>query len=128
LSSLSTTDLLNVRSILARALSVEDVNDLGRSTGQAERLRTATPHRLFLAIVSTLAGAKVESLADLLRAFAYQNGVHVARKAFYNRLASLAARKRQPAGSQLGCGVLDAYNECAAGPGISSPDGIGCGP
>jgi hypothetical protein len=42
---------------------------------------------LFLAIVCTLAGAKVESLADLLRAFNYQNGVHVAYKAFYNRLA-----------------------------------------
>jgi len=89
LSSLSTTELTKVRSILARALSVEDVNDLGRTTGQAERLRTVTPHRLFLAIVSTLAGAKVESLADLLRAFNYQNGVHVAYKAFYNRLARL---------------------------------------
>jgi hypothetical protein len=46
---------------------------------------------LFLAIVSTLAGAKVESLADLLRAFNYQNGVQVAYKAFYNRLARLDA-------------------------------------
>jgi hypothetical protein len=89
LSSLSTTELIKVRSILGRALSVEDVNDLGRTTGQAERLRTVTPHRLFLAIVSTLAGAKVESLADLLRAFNYQNDVHVAYKAFYNRLARL---------------------------------------
>jgi len=89
LSSVSTTELIKVRSILARALSVEEVNDLGRTTGQAERLRTVTPHRLFLAIVSALAGAKVESLADLLRAFHYQNGVHVAYKAFYNRLARL---------------------------------------
>ena len=89
MSSVSTTELIKVRSILARALSVEEVNDLGRTTGQAERLRTVTPHRLFLAIVSALAGAKVESLADLLRAFNYQNGVHVAYKAFYNRLARL---------------------------------------
>ena len=29
----------------------------------------------------------MESLADLLRAFNYQNGVTVAYKAFYNRLA-----------------------------------------
>jgi len=42
---------------------------------------------LFLAIVSTFAGAQVELLADLLRAFNYENGVHVAYKAFYNRLA-----------------------------------------
>jgi hypothetical protein len=34
---LSTTELIKVRSTLARALSVEDVNDLGRTTGQAER-------------------------------------------------------------------------------------------
>ena len=46
-----------------------------------------TPHRLFLAIVSTLGGGRVESLADLLRAFNHQNGVEVAYKAFYNRLA-----------------------------------------
>jgi len=85
----SIPELVKVRSTLARALSVEDVNDFGRTTGQAERLRTVTPHRLFLAMVSTLAGAKVESLADLLRAFNYQNGVHVAHKAFYNRLARL---------------------------------------
>jgi hypothetical protein len=84
---LSIPELVKVRSTLARALSVEDVNDLGRTTGQAERLRTVTPHQLFLAMVSTLAGAKVESLADLLRAFNYQNGVQVAYKAFCNRLA-----------------------------------------
>jgi hypothetical protein len=65
------------------------VNQLGRTTGQAERLRTVTPHRLFLAIVSALAGADVESLADLLRTFNYQHGVQVAYKAFYNRLARL---------------------------------------
>jgi len=74
---------------LAHALSVDDVNQLGRDTGQAERLRTVTPHRLFLAIVSALASAQVESLADLLRTFNYQNGVTVAYKAFYNRLARL---------------------------------------
>jgi hypothetical protein len=42
---------------------------------------------LFLAVVSALASVPVESLADLLRAFNYQNNVHVAYKAFYNRLA-----------------------------------------
>ena len=89
MSSLSNPELIKIRSTLACALSVEDVNDLGRTTGQAERLRTVTPHRLLLAIVSTLAGAKVESLADLLRACNHQNGVQVAYKAFYNRLARM---------------------------------------
>lgn len=89
MSSLSTSELIKVRSTLTRALSAVDVNHLGRTTGQSERLRTVTRHRLFLAVVSALAGAKVESLADVLRAFNYQNGVHVAYKAFYNRLARL---------------------------------------
>jgi len=86
---LSTTEPVNVRSTLASALSGEDVNDLGRTTAQAERLRTVTPRRLCLAMVSTPAGAKVESLADVLRALNDQNGVHVEYKAFYNRLARL---------------------------------------
>jgi hypothetical protein len=76
-----------MRTALARALSIDDVNQLGRDTGQSERLRTITPHRLFLSTIAALAGGKVESLADLLREFNHQNGVTVAYKAFYNRLA-----------------------------------------
>lgn len=75
-----------MRDALARALSIDDVNQLGRDTGQSERLRTITPHRLFLALMAALGGAKVESLADLQREFNHQNGVCVAYKAFYNRL------------------------------------------
>ena len=84
---MSPTELTKVRDALAGALSVNEVNQLGRDTGQAIRLRTVTPHRLFLAIVSALASARVESLADLLRAFNHQQGLEVAYKAFYNRLA-----------------------------------------
>jgi hypothetical protein len=76
-----------MRTALARALSVEDVNQLGRETGQSQRLRTVTPHRLFLSTIAALADGKVESLADLLREFNRQNDVTVAYKAFYNRLA-----------------------------------------
>ena len=85
--TLSTPELTKLSQKLARALSSDDVNQLGRDTGQAQRLRTVTPHRLFLAMVSTLGSGRVESLADLLRAFNYQNGETVAYKAFYNRLA-----------------------------------------
>jgi len=46
-----------------------------------------TPFRLFLSVVAGLASGTVESLADLLREFNHQNGVAVAYKAFYNRLA-----------------------------------------
>ena len=65
-AALSLTELTNSRDVLARALSSAGVNQLGRETGQAQRLRTVTPHRLFLAIVSALG---------------------VAHKAFDNRLA-----------------------------------------
>ena len=81
------TNLIKVRNVLARALSLDDVNQLGRVTGQSKRLRTVTPHRLFLCVTSALAGVQVESLADLLREFNHQNDVTVAYKAFYNRLA-----------------------------------------
>ncbi len=84
---MSLTELTKSRDVLARVLSIAGVNQLGRETGQAKRLRTVTPHRLFLAIVSALAGERVESLADLLRTFNHQNGVRVAYKPFYNRLA-----------------------------------------
>lgn len=87
--TLSTTELSKVSRTLGRALGVDAVNQLGRDTGQAQRLRTVTPHRLFLALVSTLGSGRVESLADLLRAFNHQNGVDVAYKAFYNRLARI---------------------------------------
>jgi len=86
-AALSTAQLTRITSALARALSVDEVNQIGRDTGQSERLRTVTPHRLLLAIIASLASAKVESIADLLREFNHQNGVTVAYKAFYNRLA-----------------------------------------
>lgn len=76
-----------MRTALARALSVDDINQLGRDTGQSERLRTVTPHRLFLSTIAGLAGGTVESIADLLREFNHQNDITVAYKAFYNRLA-----------------------------------------
>lgn len=84
---MSTPHLTRMRTALARALSADDVNQLGRKTGQSERLRTITPHRLFLSTIAALAGGNVESLADLLREFNHQNDVCVAYKAFYNRLA-----------------------------------------
>ena len=90
--TLSTTELIKLSDTLAQALSVGEVNQLGRDTGQSKRLRTVTPHRLFLAIVSTLGSGRVESLADLLRAFNHQNGVEIAYKAFYNRGVILQGR------------------------------------
>ena len=86
-ASSAAPQLTRMRRALAHALSTDDVDELGRQTGQSERLRTITPHRLFLSIVAGLAGGQVESLADLLREFNHHNDVTVAYKAFYNRLA-----------------------------------------
>jgi hypothetical protein len=86
-AALPVAQLIRMRGALARALSTDDVNELGRQTGQSERLRTITPHRLFLSMIAGLAGGQVESLADLLREFNHHNDVTVAYKAFYNRLA-----------------------------------------
>jgi len=61
-------------------------------TGQRERLRTVTPHRLFLAAVTALAGRDGETLADLRRELSYHNDTTVARKAFYSRRSRLASR------------------------------------
>jgi hypothetical protein len=78
-------------------LSVDEVNQIGRETGQSQRLRIVTPHRLFLSVLGGMAGTNVEALADLLREFNHQNNVTVAYKAFYNRLArpGFAAFMRQ---------------------------------
>lgn len=84
---MSTSELTRFTGALSRALSTEEVNQIGRDTGQSERLRTVTPHRLFLAIVAALAGSKIESIADLQREFNHHNDATVAYKAFYNRLA-----------------------------------------
>ena len=94
---MSSSQHTKMRTALARALSAEDVNQLGRDTGQSQRLRTVTPHRLFLSTIAALAARNVESIADLQREFNRHNDVTVAYKAFYNRLAQpgFAAFMRQ---------------------------------
>jgi len=81
------SDLTRIASALKSACSADEVNQLGVQTGQSKRLRKVTPFRLFLSVIMALAGAKVESLADLLREFNHQHETTVAYKAFYNRLA-----------------------------------------
>ena len=84
---MSREELSEMAAVLKAALSVDDINDLGRLTGQSQRLRVVTPSRLVLALVGAMACGKVESIADLLREFNFQNGTATAYKAFYNRLA-----------------------------------------
>jgi hypothetical protein len=84
---LPSSELTEIERALKSAISADGVNALGLDTGQSERLRVVTPHRLFLAIVGALASARVESLADLQREFNHQNRTRTRYKAFYNRLA-----------------------------------------
>ena len=92
-----TMEITHIQTVLQDALSTSEIDQLGRDTGQSKRLRTVTPSRLFLAIVTALAGARVESLADLVGEFNFQNQTQTAYKAFYNRLAraSFAELMRQ---------------------------------
>lgn len=94
---MSVAHVTSTSAALARALSIEEVNQLGRETGQSQRLRTITPHRLFVSMIAALAARHVESIADLQREFNHHNDVTVAYKAFYNRLAQpgFAAFMRQ---------------------------------
>lgn len=84
---LPTPELTEIEAALKSTMSATQVNDLGRQTGQSERLRVVTPHRLFLSVVAALASASVESLADLQREFNHHTKTRTRYKAFYNRLA-----------------------------------------
>ncbi len=81
------SNVTKFKNALAHALSVDEVNELGRLTGQSQRLRTVTPARLILGLATALGGGRIESLADLLREFNHLNDASVHYKAFYNRLA-----------------------------------------
>jgi len=89
--------LSQIQATLNKALSEAEVNSLGRQTGQSERLRVVTPHRLSLSIIDALASGRVETIADLLREFNHRFAGSTAYKAFYNRLArpSFAAFMRE---------------------------------
>src|SRR5262245_15262766 len=83
----SEEDLGKLEDMMRSALSEDEVNAIGRSTGQSKRLRVITPFRLFASIVGALASKTVASLADLLRDFNHRFNTSTAYKAFYNRLA-----------------------------------------
>jgi hypothetical protein len=104
--ALSKSELREMAAVLQAALSIDDINELGRKTGQTKGLRVVTPSRLVLAIVGAMACGKVESIADQLREFNFQNETTTAYKAFDNRLArpSFAEFMRQ-----MLCRLLGAF-------------------
>ena len=84
---MSHRDVTNIAATLAEALSETEIDDLGRATGQSQRLRVITPFRLLVTLLRGLGDGSCESIADLCREFNYAFGTTTAYKAFYNRLA-----------------------------------------
>lgn len=79
--------LTTIAKRLSWALSWHEVTRIGWRTRFVERLRDVTPHRLALCLVSTLASQRVETIADLLRAFNRLAGTSVQYKPFHNQLS-----------------------------------------
>ncbi len=50
-AAMSKVELNEMAAVLKAALSLSDINELGRQTGQSQRLRVVTPFRLVLALV-----------------------------------------------------------------------------
>ncbi len=82
---MNTSEFTTVARKLRRALREIDVTNLGLVTGFAHRLRDVTPHLLSVSLLSALASQRVESIADLLRAFNALTGKTVQYKPFHNR-------------------------------------------
>ena len=71
---------------LQRTLSPERIDALGLETGWTKRRRVITPHRLALSLLCALATQKVETIADLQRAFNALTGQAVRYRPFYRQL------------------------------------------
>lgn len=83
-------ELTMIATQLKQAFDPEVLTHLGRETGFTERLRRVTPQRLGLALLTACAAQKVETLADLQRAFNALNDTTVSYKPFYGQLAKPA--------------------------------------
>lgn len=68
----------------------ESLTGLARRLGQCRRLRDVTPQRLVCALLEALGSRRVETVADIQRAFNAQTGLRTRYKAFYNQLAKPA--------------------------------------
>lgn len=76
--------------ILNEALEETHATWMGRATGFTRRLRTVTPHRLLLTLITSFASLHLRSLADIHRAFHALVGQGVEYKPFHNQLRKRA--------------------------------------
>ena len=75
---------------LVSVLSARFINELGKETGFAVRLRATQPARLAIAAVDALGTQQVSSLADILRTFNSVAPVSVEYKPLHNQLRKQA--------------------------------------
>ncbi len=87
---MNAAELIKTHEMIQGVMDQTTLNDLGREVGFMVRKRTATAYRLALTLVSALATQKVETIADLQRAFVRLTGADMAYKPFHLRLAKPA--------------------------------------
>jgi hypothetical protein len=80
-------ELSRTHRMVQRVMNTTTLDALGRETGFMVRRRSATAARLALALISAMATQKVETIADLQRAFVRLTGVDIEYKPFHMRLA-----------------------------------------
>lgn len=79
-------ELTKVYGLVQRTLEEDALNEMGRAAGFMVRARTATAYRVALSLICALAASKVETIADLHRAFVRLTGTDIAYKPFHDRL------------------------------------------
>ena len=75
---------------LIMVLGEGTVTRLGRATGFTHRLREVTPHRMAIALLTSLSCHSTQTLADILRVFNALADRTVRYKPFLNQLAKTA--------------------------------------
>ena len=75
---------------LAQVLGEGTITRLGRTTGFTQRLREVTPHRMAMALLTSLSCHSTKTLADILRVFNALADRSVRYKPFHNQLAKEA--------------------------------------
>ena len=75
---------------LTQVLGAGTITRLGRTTGFTHRLREVTPHRMAIALLTSLSCHSTQTLADILRVFNALTDRSVRYKPFHNQLAKHA--------------------------------------
>ena len=84
---MTTAKLITVATRFKKSLADKEITNLAREVGFTQRLRQVTPIRVAASFVSCFASQRVESIADILRAFNGLSGRSVHYKPFHNQLS-----------------------------------------